>query len=280
MWPVEAQMKTVPHKNVYCTQLLLKEGTPVRVGRFTPYIRWAILAMCSSIAIPLCFADCAKTTELATNLVLAHSPASIQDLAKTLQGKKGAEVETAIVRQFGPAVRELGSGVRIQQWDVESGVLTYSSGLVSFRAKSGGVVWLTATTNKALLTLTSDTFEMTTLPEPQMKYWLGNLRLKPDSSYEFVDSDQSPDHRRGQTQNFFIKHPSGRYEIHFAAGCTGETVLERLTEGTLLCSLTFLSANGGPQISYDIIVYPSERRLAFSTKRRPPVFLMDKGFAA
>jgi hypothetical protein len=252
----------------------------VTAEHFVPCVRCAILAMFFGIAIPPCFADCGKTGELAANLSFAHSPTSIQRLAEELQGKKGNEVATAIIKQFGPAARDVGSGVSIQQWDVESGVLTYSLGLASFRTNDGKVVWLTATVNKALLALTADTFEMYTLPEPQMKYWLGNLRLKPDSIYEFVDSGQSLDHRAGQTQNFFIKHPHGRFEIHFAPGCTGDTVLEHLTDGTFLCSLTFLSGNGGPQVSYEIIVDPSERRLAFSTKRRPFVFLMEKGFAA
>jgi hypothetical protein len=244
-------------------------------------VRCTILAMCLGVLIPLCFANCDKTGEQAANLAMEHSPTSIQRLAKELQSKKGDEVATAIIKQFGPAARDLGSGVSIQQWDVESGVLTYSLGLASFRANGGKMIWLTATVNKALLALTDDTFEMYTPPEPQMKYWLGNLRLKPDSTYEFLDSGQNLDHRTGQTKNFFIVHPDGRFEIHFAPGCTGDTVLERLTDGAFLCSLTFLPANGGPQVSYDVIVYSSERRLAFSTKRRPPVFfLMDKHFAA
>jgi hypothetical protein len=244
------------------------------------FVRCLVFAMFLVVAIPSCFANCGKATDTSPSLALGRFPKPIQRLAKELQGKKGDEVVTAIVNQFGPAARDLGSGLSIQQWDVESGVLTYSQGLASFRAGSGKVVWLTSTVNKAMPALTADTFEMTTMPEPQVKYWLGNLRLKPDSTYEFVDSGQSLDHRIGQTQNFFIKHPNGRFETHFESGCTGDTILEGLTDGALLCSLTFLSANGGPQTTYEIIVNPSERRLAFSTKRRPLVFLMDKGFAA
>jgi hypothetical protein len=244
------------------------------------FVRCLVVALCSGIVAPLCFADCGKTVELPANSALTHSPTSIQRLARELQGKKGEAAEAAIIKQFGPAARDVGSGVSIQQWDVESGILTYSLGLASFRANGGKVVWLTATVNKALLALTDDTFEMYTPPERQMQYWLGNLRLKPDSTFEFVDSGQSLDHRAGQTQNFFLKHADGRFEIHFAPGCTNDTVLERLTDGTFLCSLTFRSANGSPQASYDIVVYSSERRLAFSTKSRPLVFLMYKSFAA
>ena len=250
----------------------------MKADQFILFVRCAILALCSSIAVPLCSANCDKTSELATSLPLAQSPTSIQRLARELQGKKGGEVEAAIITQFGPAARDVGSGVSIQQWNVESGVLTYSLGLARFQVDGGRVVWLTATVNKALRAVTDDSFEMTTPPEPEMKYWLGDLGLKPDSKYEFVDSGQNLDHRAGQTQNFFIKHPYGRFEIHFAPGCTDDTVLEHLKDGTLLCSLTFLPTNGGPQASYDVVVYSSEKRLAFSKNGRPHVFLMDKGF--
>jgi hypothetical protein len=211
-------------------------------------------------------------------LALAQSPPSIQTLANELQGKKGDEVEAAIIKHFGPAARDVGSGVSIRQWDVESGVLTYSLGSARFQTNGGSVVWLTATDSEALQAITDDTFEMTTPPEPEMKYWLGNLGLKPDSTYEFTDSGQNLDHRAGQTQNFFIKHPHGRFGIHYALGCTDNTVLERLTDGTLLCSLSFLPTNSGPETSYDIVVYSSEKRLAFSKKGRPHLFLMEKGF--
>jgi len=252
----------------------------MRATQFAPLARCAILVLCSGIAVPLCVADCGKTGERAAHLALAHTPTSIQMLAKEIQGKKEDEVSATIVKRFGPAARSIGSGIISPQWDVESGVLDYREGLVSFRAKGSKVVWLTATINKALLALTTDLFEMTTMPETQTKYWLGDLRLKPDSTYEFVDSGQSLDHRTGQKQNFFMTHPGGRFETHFAPGCTGDTALEDLADGTFLCSLTFLSTSGGPQVTYDIIVYPNERRLAFSTKRRPLVFLMDKRFAA
>jgi len=141
----------------------------VRAEQFITFVRCAILAICFSIAIPLCFADCGKTSELGANLGLAHSPTSIQMLARELQGKKGDEVATAIIKQFGPAARDVGSGLSIQQWDVDCGVLTYSLGLARFRSDGGKVVWLTPTVNKALLALTAGTFEMYTPPVPQMK---------------------------------------------------------------------------------------------------------------
>jgi len=204
-------------------------------------------------------------------------PMSVQKLAEEIRDKRDDEVSTAITHRFGAPARDVGSGVSIQQWDVESGVLTYSLGLVSFRVKSRKV-WLTQTLTRALPTLAADTFEMYTRPEPQLKYWIGNLSLKENWAYKFVDCGESLDHRTNQSENFFMKHPAGRFVVQFAAGCSADTVIEHLPDATLLCSLTFFPADGSPQASYDIIAYPSERRLAFSTKKRQVRFLMEKGW--
>jgi hypothetical protein len=150
-----------------------------------------------------------------------------------IRDKSGDEVEAAIVKQFGPAARDVGSGVSIMQWDVSTGVLTYSGGLARFSVSGGKSVWLTATNNRALPTLTAEGFEMTTLPSPQLKYWLGDLDLKTGSTYKFIDSGESESlhHREKQTNNFFLKHPVGRFAIQFASGCTPDTVLARISHG-------------------------------------------------
>jgi hypothetical protein len=238
----------------------------MRSGRFMQLIRCAALIVFSGLLVSVCTADCGKVTQPTMNSNLQNLPVAIQKLAKDIQGKKGDELASIIAKDFGPAARDVGSGVSIQQWDVESGVLTLSRGLVSFRASGRKPVWLTATVSKALPSLLAETFEMYTLPSPQMKYWLGNLSLRTDSRYEFVDSGSNLDHRGDQTQNLFIKHPDGRFAIHFAPGCTADTVLEHLPDGTTLGSLTFSPANDGPDVNYEVVVYASEKRLVFSSK--------------
>jgi hypothetical protein len=106
------------------------------------------------------------------------------------------------------------------------------------------------------------------------------LDLKTDSTYKFIDSGEyeSLRHREKQTNNFFLKHPVGRFSIRFASGCSPDTVLERLPEAAVLCSVTFVAANGSSQATFEIVAYPSERRLVFSTKTRPPTFSMEKGW--
>jgi hypothetical protein len=83
-------------------------------------------------------------------------------------------------------------------------------------------------------------------------------------------------HREKQTNNFFLKHPEGRLAIRFAPGCSPDIVLERLPEATVLCSLTFFPADDSPEATFDIVVYPSERRLRLSREKPQLEFLMDE----
>jgi hypothetical protein len=251
----------------------------VRTGQFSLFARCCVFIACCGVAVPSCFASCDGTNEQSVSFALMSSPSSIQALAKEIRDKSGDEVEAAIVKHFGPG-KDVGSGLRILQWDVGTGVLTLSGGLASFQMKGGRVLWLTVTSNKALPTVTGDGFEMTTPPSPQMKYWLGDLELKRDSNYKFIDSREweSLHHREKQTNNFFLKHPDGRFTIQFAPGCSADTVLERLPDATVLCSLTFFPADGSPEAAFDIVVYSSDRSLRFSRKKPPLEFLMDKSW--
>jgi hypothetical protein len=126
----------------------LLERISVQARQFLQFVRCASLAVCSAIAIPSSFANCGDDTgEQSANL--RSSPASIQALAEPeIQGKTNDEVQAAIIRRLGPAPRDVGSGLSIQQWDVGSGVLTYSQGLADFQA-NGRTVWLTQTVKKS-----------------------------------------------------------------------------------------------------------------------------------
>jgi hypothetical protein len=251
----------------------------VRTGQFSLFARCCVLIACCGAVVPSCFANCDGTYEQSASFALRNSPASIQALAKEIRDKSGDEVEAAIVKRFGPG-QDVGSGLRILQWHVGTGVLTLSGGLAGFQVNGGRGVWLTVTSNKALPAVTGDGFEMTTSPSPQMKYWLGDLELERGSKYKFIDSREweSLRHREKQTNNFFLKHPDGRFTIQFAPGCSPDTVLERLPDATVLCSVILFPADRSPEAAFDIVAYPSERRLRFSRKKPPLEFFMDKGW--
>src|SRR3954469_15703137 len=55
----------------------------------------------------------------------SQSPA-IEALIAEIQGKQPEQVRALIVARFGPPARDLGSGLRIDQWDVDGGVLTFN----------------------------------------------------------------------------------------------------------------------------------------------------------
>jgi hypothetical protein len=239
-------------------------------------LTWSgIVARFSLIVIPQ---SCGLWCTLA--LRVGESSSIGPDVGEGNPGQKQDEIEKAIVERFGLAARHLGSGVDIQEWDVESGTRMYGfGGLVSFQPKAGRWIWVTETVSKALPTIaaTDYGFQMTTRPERRTKYWLGNVTLRPDTTYEFLDSNDNLYHRANQAQNFFIKHPRGRFEIQFAPGCTADTVLDRLPDKTLLCRLIFSPIDGGTGATYDIIAYQNERQLDFEGKR-PQVFLLEKSW--
>jgi hypothetical protein len=246
----------------------------VRTAQFSLLARCCMLVGFCGTVTPLCVADCVATNEQSVNLALKNAPASIQTLAQEIRDKSGDEVEATIAKYLGPG-RDVGSGLRILQWDVGKGVVVLNGGLANFQTDDGKVLWLTTTSSKALQTISSDGFEMTTPPSPQMKYWLGDLELKTGSIYKFIDRHEW---ESSQTNNFFFKHPDGRFAIQFARGCSPDTVLERLPDATVLCSLTFFPADGSAEATYDIVASPNERRLRFSRKKPQLEFLMDKGW--
>ena len=177
----------------------------MRARTFCSLARWFTLLGCCLAATFSCFANCESASEHYVDLALRDSPTSIQTLAKEIRDKSDNEIEAIVTKRFGVGL-DVGSGLRILQWDVESGVLTIGRGLTFFRPTGGKALWLTATSSKALQTVTKDRFEMTTLPSPQMKYWLGDLELKTGLSYNFIDSREweSLQHRGKQKRNFFL----------------------------------------------------------------------------
>src|ERR1700676_1351241 len=100
---------------------LTESGYPrrvaVRTGQFSLFARCCVLIACCGAVVPSCSANCDGTYEQSASFALRNSPASIQALAKEIRDKSGDEVEAAIVKRYGPG-RDVGSGLRILQWDV------------------------------------------------------------------------------------------------------------------------------------------------------------------
>ena len=205
-----------------------------------------------------------------------HKTPNIDSLTQEVQGKGPEDVRALIVRRFGPPAREVGSGVQIEQWDVDGGVLTFHPGTGPTFQKSGVLVRLMRTTNPAALCLFGG-YEMDTGPEGRlaMFYYLGDLSLSADH-YRFTDSGNNLDHRNKQKNNFFMLHPEGLVEVEYASGVSAETRLEDLPDGGPVAAVTFSTPDRRFSTTYRIVANRPSMSLAFQGKGM--TFQLRKGW--
>jgi len=227
--------------------------------------RIALLAVVASLAIG----------EMSLAGGIPQSPA-IEALIPEIQGKQPEEVRALIVARFGPP-RDLGSGLRIEQWDVDGGALIFHPIEGVTFEKRGKRTRLIRTTNLAASCLFGD-YEMVTLPAGRhgMTYWLGNVSLLANSRYKYADSRQNLDHRAEQGENFFIRHPIGSAQITYAAGVTPETRLEDLPDGAAVATVTFVGHDGRASNAYRVVAYRTSMSLAFAAEAMS--FRLRKGW--
>jgi hypothetical protein len=227
-------------------------------------LKAALLLAAIAFLIPLCVAA-----------VPLNAP-NIEALIPDVHDKRPNEVRALIVRRLGPPVRDVGSGLRIEQWDVDGGVLTFHPLVGPSFEKDGVHMRLVRTTNRAAACLFG-TYEMTTLPEGPhgLRYWIGNVSLRA-SRYEYIGTRQNLDHRTGQTDNFFMLHPRGSVRIAWTSGATPDTRLEELADGTCVATATFVPRDNQGNSVYRIVAYRSSMTLAF--EREAMSFQMDRGW--
>ena len=155
----------------------------------------------------------------------------------------------AIVRRFGPPPRDVGSGLLIPEWDIDGGVLTMSLEAEnapavppSFVTADGRTFWLIQSHNLAGANLVAQ-FELTTVPDSNhgSAFWVGDLKLNPDNTFEFTDSRANPAERHGFAGSFLTKYPKGSYEIYFLPGISAATTLENLSGDTWIAKIVLSS---------------------------------------
>ncbi len=215
----------------------------------------------------------------ATSLAMQDStlPEAVKQLASSLKGKGPAEAGKVIHKALGEPARMVGSGVRIEQWDVAGGSVTYNPiAGVSFVA-GGKSVSLIETHNRIDQNVI-DSYEMTTPPTRGTRYWMGNLELRKDGSYQFTDSHQNLDERKSSGPCFFVTHPTGRYELRISQNLEGSPLLENVPAGSEVCKLKFTPSDGGKSMTYTVTSDPVTRRLAFGGPNAV-AFRMDRGWS-
>lgn len=209
---------------------------------------------------------------------ISNAPKAIQELSASIQGKRPDEVRAAIIERLGPAQRDVGSGYRIEQWDTADGVLTFhpATGPTFADPKTKAYFRLLRTSNPAAANILQS-YEMMTLPDPTnhgTKCWLGNVKFRPNATYQFTHSGQFPEQRAAQTENFFMLHPTGTVEVRYVAPITSATLLESVAEGTTIAHLVFSSADHKHQATFSITSSERARRLVFGSDK-PLTFYMD-----
>jgi hypothetical protein len=163
-------------------------------------------------------------------------------LKAEIQGKQPEEIRALIIRRFGPPARNIGSGVRTSEWDVEGGVLSFSLSAGPAFDRGPIHIWLLRTNNPAALSLFGHYGMTTELDGPDgLCCDLGDLSLSWDLRYQYTESQASLDHRNSQADKFFVLHPSGRLQINYASGVTAASRLEDLPDGSLVATLRFLA---------------------------------------
>jgi hypothetical protein len=218
----------------------------------------------------------AQLTSKAQASDISGAPKPIQDLAAGIKGKSPQEVRAEIIRRLGPPQRDVGSGLRIEQWDASGGVLTFhptEGAFFSVTSETKKTFRLIQTTN-AVRDCILQSYEMTTLPIDGTRYWLGNVKFAEDMTYRFTDSRQHSGQRGAQGENFFLLHPEGKVEVHYLPPVTADTLLESVAEGTAIARLAFTSADGKHQATFSITSSERSRSLDFSAEK-PLSFLMD-----
>lgn len=198
----------------------------------------------------------------------AALPADIERLKQDIAGKSPGEVLKIITDRFGEQSRDVGSGVRIPEWDIAGGTLTYHPHTGVFWAAKGDVQPLVTTHNPAGETIFRG-YEMVTLPHKKFngtRFWLGNVTFAPDGTYAFTDSESNKGQREDQGENYFLLHPAGKYESKYAPGVTAETLLETLPPGATVAHLTLTSADGKTTAGFVLKNNPANMAVEFAGK--------------
>jgi hypothetical protein len=209
------------------------------------------------------------------------APEAIQALAVKIQGKAPAEVRGEIIRRFGSNPRHIGSGIRIEAWQLPEGVLVFNPlvGPTFTDAKTKRQCWLIRTTNLAGTNIWQS-YEMFTLPDASNhgnQFWLGNLDLSSDETYRFSDSDQFPDQRSNQAENFFMRRPRGKVHVQYEMPTSPDTPLESLEEGVVVARVIFTSSEDNETATFSIASSEQDRRLVFRADT-PLSFSMAPGW--
>lgn len=206
-------------------------------------------------------------------------PNKVTDLQRLLTHKNREEAYKLTIDFLGKPVQKVGSGFRIEQWDLDGGILTFHQTLgPTFRDTSGSITWLVTTRNELKANL-HNRFEIYSLHEQDPHkngniYWLGNIELFPDGKFAYRDSGRLREYKNTFPKHFFEDHLTENFNIDYSEGISSTDVLEEIPDDKEVCKITFRSGEGSK--TFNIVTSRSARMLRFDSKNQ--VFRMQRGW--
>jgi hypothetical protein len=192
-------------------------------------------------------------------------PNRVQELSFDAQqrGLSLEDVHQQLLESYGqPAL----TGDSSEQWAVDGGVLTFDSvaGL-SFVTDKSEMIRVIRNRNPLRESIVGS-YEMSTRPTSEHQneyYWLGDVELRTSNTYAFTDSGQFPEQRFDQSENFFMLHPNGTFNLTYLNGYDPTTLLESIRGHETVARLTFRSPDGSER-EY-LVARQTRNHLAFES---------------
>ena len=139
------------------------------------------------------------------------------------------------------------------QWTFDGGILTIDPVAGAFFVtRQSEMIRIVRLRNPLKETLYGS-YEMTSHPTSDYGHercWLGDVDLRVNGTYLYKDSGNFLAQRKDQSQNFFMLHPSGRYDVTYLGGFGPTTLVESIRQQRRIAMLVFHAPDGAEKIYF------------------------------
>jgi hypothetical protein len=244
-----------------------------RCARMVP--PFLLLSLCGCFLGDRCFTADPRLPDRVRKISLESQKrgAGLSDVHREIKRGAGlSDVHREIRASYGEPTCQSGTS---EQWNIDDGVLTFSPiAGVFFISSSGEMIRVVRKQNPLEQSLFGS-YEMVTRPDARhehTRYWLGDVDLRANGTYVYRDSQQFPEQRADQGNNFFMRHPSGTYQLDYLYSYGPKTLLESIRGHKRVARLTFCGSNGVEKpyfiarkadLFFDKLVFESDESMEF-----------------
>jgi hypothetical protein len=135
----------------------------------------------------------------------------------------------------------------VAQWSFDRGILTIDPVAGAFFVtRESEMIRIVRLRNPLKETLYGS-YEMASRPTADYDHercWLGDVNLRVNGTYLYKDSGNFLGQREDQSHNFFMLHPSGRYDVTYLTGFGPTTLVESIRGQRRIAVLVFQAPDG------------------------------------